>query len=275
MIDAHQHLWRIGENGCTWPTAEDGVLHRDWSLEDFRAEVLPRGVHRTVLVQSQESDRDTDWLLALADEEPLVAAVVGWADLAAVDAPARIAALAARPKLAGLRPMVQHRPADWYDDRGIDAGLRALADHGLVLDALIRVPHLPALGRLADRFPQLRIVIDHAAKPAIGSAQGFAGWYPAIAQLAERGNVMCKLSGLLTERGEAPAEAIEPYVAAVLDLFGAERVLWGSDWPVLNAASSYGVWLDMALRLVPRADHGAVFAGTASRVYDLSEKVAA
>jgi len=275
MIDAHQHVWRLGENGCIWPTADDGVLHRDWSLDDFRIEALPRGVRRTVLVQSQESDRDTDWLLALAEGEGLVAAVVGWADLAAPDAPARIAALAARPKLAGLRPMVQHRPADWYDDPAIDAGLRAIADHGLVLDALIRVPHLPALGRLANRFPELRMVIDHGAKPAIGSAQGFADWYPAIARLAEHGNVTCKLSGLLTERGEAPVEAIEPYAAAILDLFGAERVMWGSDWPVLNASSSYGIWLDLALRLVSREDQDAVFAGTASRFYNISEEVAA
>jgi L-fuconolactonase len=275
MIDAHQHIWRLGENGCVWPTADDGVLHRDWSLDDFRAEALPRGVRRTVLVQSQESDRDTEWLLALAEGEALVAAVVGWADLAAVDAPARIAALAAQPKLAGLRPMVQHRPADCYGDPAIEAGLRALVDHGLVLDALIRVPHLHALGRLADRLPELRIVIDHAAKPAVGSVQGFADWYPGIAWLAERANVTCKLSGLLTECGEARAEAIEPYIATILDLFGAERVMWGSDWPVLNAASDYGVWLDLALRLVPREDHDFVFGGTASRVYNISEKVAA
>jgi L-fuconolactonase len=275
MIDAHQHVWRLGQNGCTWPTAEDGVLHRDWSFDDFRVEALPRGVQGTVLVQSQESDADSDWLLALAAADSLVAAVVGWTDLAAVDVAVRIAALAARPKLAGLRPMVQHRAADWYDDPAIVAGLRALADHGLVLDALVRVQHLPALGRLADRFPALSIVIDHAAKPAIGSAQGFADWYPRIARLAGRGNVMCKLSGLLTECGEAPAEAIEPYVAAILELFGADRVMWGSDWPVLNAASSYGAWLDMARSLVPRGDHDAVFAGTASRVYMISEAVAA
>lgn len=275
MIDAHQHVWRIGENGCVWPTAEDGVLHRDWSLDDFRNEAVPRGVHATVLVQSQESDRDTDWLLAFAEGEALVAAVVGWADLAAADAPARIAALAARPKLAGLRPMVQHRPADWYDDPALGPGLVALADHGLRLDALVRVPHLPALGRLASRFSEVSIVVDHAAKPAIGSAEGFADWYPAIARLAERGNVMCKLSGLLTECGGAPPEAAEPYVAAILDLFGPERVMWGSDWPVLNAASSYGAWLDMALRLVPRQDHGAVFAGTAQRFYALGAAVPA
>lgn len=271
MIDAHQHIWALGRNGCTWPTRAEKPIHRDYGLEEFESVAAPRGVARTVLVQSQEDARDTEWLVETAEAAPAVAAVVGWTDLAAPDGTGRIAALAARPKLKGLRPMVQDRAPEWYDDPALEAGFRAMAEHGLRLDALVRVPHLPALERLARRMPELPIVIDHAAKPRIGAESGLAVWHAAIAPLAERPNVFCKLSGLLTECGEAPAEAAEPYIAAILDLFGPQRVMWGSDWPVLELAGTYSDWLDQALGCVPAAAHEAVFGGTAARFYGVGD----
>ena len=271
MIDAHQHVWQLGRNGCVWPTAAERPIYRAYGLADFRAEALPRGVSRTVLVQSQPDARDTEWLLGLAEADDLVAGVVGWADLGAPDAPVRIASLAARPKLKALRPMVQDLAADWYDDPALDPAFAAMVEHGLRLDALVRVPHLASLDRLAARFPQLGIVIDHAAKPRIDAGAGFAEWHAAIAPLGARPNVSCKLSGLLTECGRAPPAAIEPYAAAILELFGPERTLWGSDWPVLELAAGYGEWLDLARSLVPAPAHGDVFAGTAARFYGLEE----
>jgi L-fuconolactonase len=269
MIDAHQHVWQLGRNGCVWPTDAEEPIFRDFGLADFRAEAAPCGVARTVLVQSQEDARDTDWLLDLAEGQDTVAGVVGWADLGAPDAPARIAELAAKPKLKALRPMVQDRAADWYDDRALDPAFAAMAEYGLRLDALVRVPHLAALDRLAVRFAQLAIVIDHAAKPRIAAEEGFAEWHAAIAPLAARSNVFCKLSGLLTECGSAPAEAVEPYVAAILELFGPERTMWGSDWPVLELAATYGDWLELARDRVPVSAHDEVFARTAARFYGL------
>jgi L-fuconolactonase len=275
MIDAHQHIWKIGEHGCTWPTEAAGPIHRDYTLQDFRRVALAHGVHATALVQSQEDDRDTDWLLEVAADDDIVSGVVGWTDLAAPEAPLRIADLARKPKLVGLRPMVQHREADWYDDPALVAGYRAMAIHGLRLDALVRVQHLAALGRLAASYPELRIVIDHAAKPVIDSPDGYERWRDAIAPLADAPNVYCKLSGLLTECGTARPEAITPYVYTILRLFGPERVMWGSDWPVIEQVSTYGDWLDLARWLVPEADHAAVFGGTAARFYGLRTQVAA
>ena len=269
MIDAHQHIWQLGRNGCIWPTAAEEPIFRDYGLAEFRAEAAPCGVARTVLVQSQEDARDTDWLLDLTEGDDLVAGVVGWADLGAPDAPARIAALAARPKLKALRPMVQDKAAHWYDDPALDPAFAAMVHHGLRLDALVRVQHLAALDRLAKRFPQLAIVIDHAAKPRIDAADGFAEWHAGIAPLAARPNVFCKLSGLLTECGSAPAESIEPYVAAILELFGPERAMWGSDWPVLELAGAYAAWNQAARELLPAQDHAAVFGGVARQVYRL------
>lgn len=271
MIDAHQHVWQIGRNSHAWPTQAEAPIFRDYGLAQFRAEAAPCGVARTVLVQSQENAVDTDWLLDLAEAEDVVAGVVGWADLAAPDAPARIAALAARPKLKGLRPMVQDKAADWYDDPVLDAAFEAMVEHGLCLDALVRVPHLAALDRLAARFPGLAIVIDHAAKPRIDAEDGLAEWHAAIEPLAARANVFCKLSGLLTECGSAPPEAVEPYAEAILELFGPERTLWGSDWPVLELASSYGEWLERARACVPPAARDEVFGRTAARFYGLEQ----
>jgi L-fuconolactonase len=271
MIDSHQHVWQIGRNGHTWPTEYERPIFRDYDLADFRAEAVPHGVTRTVLVQSQPDARDTDWLLGLAEADELVAAVVGWADLGALDAPAQIAARAARPKLKALRPMVQDLAADWYDDPVLEPAFAAMVEHGLRLDALVRVRHLASLDRLAARFPQLPIVIDHAAKPRIDADGGFEEWRAAIVPLAARDNVFCKLSGLLTERGRAPPEAAEPYARAVLALFGPERTLWGSDWPVLELASGYREWLSLAQSCVPAGAREDVFDRTAARFYGLEE----
>jgi L-fuconolactonase len=271
MIDAHQHVWQLGRNGHAWPSEADGPIFRDYGLADFRAEAAPFGVIRTVLVQSQPDARDTDWLLGLAEADDLVAGVVGWADLAAPDAPGRIAHLASRPKLKALRPMVQDLAADWYDDPALDPAFAAMAGHDLRLDALVRVPHLPSLDRLAARFPRLAIVIDHAAKPRIEAEDGYAEWHATIAPLAARANVFCKLSGLLTECGSAPPEAVEPYAEAILALFGPERTLWGSDWPVLELAGGYGEWLSLAQACVPAAAREDVFGRTAARFYGLEE----
>jgi len=263
MIDAHVHLWRLGQNDCTWPTAQDAAIHRDVELAELVALLDANGVDRAVLVQSQESPRDTDWLLGIARGSERIAGVVGWADPS--DA-ASVAARGADPLLVGLRPMVQGREADWYDDPALDAGFAAMAAQGLVLDALIRPRHLPALARLAARHPALAIVIDHAAKPE--GTGGLAAWRAAIAPLAGCDQVHVKLSGLLNE---VPARDIPETVAHLLALFGAERLLWGSDWPVLTLAGSYAGWLGMARDLIPAPDQAAVFHRNAARVYGLRE----
>lgn len=274
MIDAHHHLWQIGRPECLWPTPAEEPIHRDHEIAEYREVAAAAGIRRSILVQSQESADDTLWLLDLAGAEPLIAGVVGWADLAAPGAKSIIAALAARSKLVGLRPMVQNRAADWYDDPALEPAWQAIVAHGLRLDALVRVPHLASLGRLARRRPELRIVVDHAAKPSIGDAEGFAAWYPEIARLAERPNVSCKLSGLLTEcpPDRRRPEILAPYAAALVDLFGPERLMWGSDWPVLNLAGDFASWLAMAKQLVPRSVHAAVFERTAVRFYGLDGK---
>lgn len=272
LIDAHQHFWRVGENGFSWPTPDLAAIHRDFGPADLAAVGAPVGLTGCVLVQSQPDDRDTDWLLELAADEPLVLGVVGWVDLASPDAPARIARLSGNPKLRGLRPMLQSLDNDaWIAAPGLDPALDAMVAHGLSLDALVLTRHLPHLLALARRRPELAIVIDHGAKPPIAVGDKDGAWARGIDALAAQPQVFCKLSGLLTEAAPGQgAQALSPYVAHLIAAFGPERLMWGSDWPVLNLAGDYDGWLAMARELsglTDAADLAALFGGTSRRFY--------
>lgn len=274
LIDAHQHFWRVGRNGFAWPTPDLGAIYRDFGPDDLRAASAGLGLAGSVAVQSQPSAADTDWLLALADSEPLILGVVGWVDLLSVDAPTRIAELAGHPKFRGVRPMLQSLDDDaWIARPELAPAIDAMVTHGVSLDALVFARHLPHLLILAERHPALRIVIDHGAKPPI-AAGAFDAWAEAIARLAALPHVCCKLSGLLTEASpNQPPEAVAPYVNHLFACFSADRLMWGSDWPVVNLAADYGAWHDLARRLSgPHA--GTVFSDVARRFYRLGEECA-
>jgi len=271
-IDAHQHFWRVDAPWHEWPREDLPAIHRDFLPDDLSPTLQACSIAGSVLVQSQPSDADTDWMLALAERTPSILGVVGWADVIAANAAERIAALASHPKLKGLRPMLQSLPPDWILQPEARPAIEAIVAHRLVFDALIRPLHLEAIGTLAERHPALSIVIDHGAKPDI-AAGGFAGWADALSRVAERPNVACKLSGLVTEAGEGWSEAqLEPFVRHILHVFGPDRVLWGSDWPVLLLCAGYEQWHDMARALVPPEHAGAVFGENAARIYGLDRQ---
>ncbi|HEX7326419.1 MAG TPA: amidohydrolase family protein [Rhodanobacteraceae bacterium] len=271
-VDAHAHFWQLGDHGCTWPPPELNPIYRDFLPANWRVEADRAGIDCAIAVQSQACAADTDWLLQLAAHEPRIGAVVGWVDLAAPDAPARIAALAAHPKLRGLRPMLQDLPADdWILSPSLAPALAAMERHGLRFDALVRPPHLPFLLRFAERRPELPIIIDHAAKPAIARHE-LEPWRTWITRLAALPRVCCKLSGLVTEAGEHWArDDLVPYVGHLFTAFGSQRLLWGSDWPVVNLACNHARWFALAGELVGDDDkvRAAVFGGNAARVYGL------
>ncbi|WP_428312921.1 amidohydrolase family protein [Hydrocarboniphaga sp.] len=271
LIDAHQHYWRIGDNDCRWPSTDLPAIHRNYEPKDLAPLLAQTGVGMSVLVQSQPSERDTAWLLELAATTPNVGAVVGWTDLAAADAPQRIAELARHPKLRGLRPMLQDlQRDDWILDASLSPAITAMEDCGLSFDALVKPRHLPALYEFARRHPRLAIVIDHGGKPAI-AAHGFEPWAADLARLARLPNVGCKLSGLATEAAPGwTADDLSPYVGQLMDCFGPQRLMWGSDWPVLNLAGDYVSWHRLAASLCrfgSESDRRAVFGGTARAFY--------
>lgn len=267
MIDGHVHLWRIGENDCTWPGADMPTIYRDFLLRDLIAVLDEAEVDRGILVQSQPSEVDSLWLLDLAGACDRIAGVVGWTDLRLRDAKARIDLQMAAGPLVGMRPMAQDGPADAYDDPAMQAGLAYLAERGLVLDALVRPQHLASLLRLAERLPDLRIVIDHAAKPAI-SGEIPGDWSQAMAQLARHENVACKVSGLLTEiAAGAERKDVLPVIDRLVDLFGPDRLIWGSDWPVMTLATPYIEWRDLVWNHLAEDARPAVFDDNARRIY--------
>ncbi|MFL6600947.1 MAG: amidohydrolase family protein [Steroidobacteraceae bacterium] len=290
IIDSHVHFWRIGGPGQTWPGPDLQALYRDFGPPELRealctaaAAVAPDSnstaqVQSVVLVQSQPDDRDTDWLLGLAATLPLVAAVVGWVDLASPSAPARIGELAREPKLRGLRPMLQAiEDTQWLLRAELEPALHAMAQHGLRFDALIQPRHLPMLLEFARRWPKLPIVIDHGAKPRIALGE-IEPWQAQLAELSFCPNVYCKLSGLRTEQAAgAPSAELEPYMRCLMTSFQ-DRLMWGSDWPVLlESGDRYSEWLQTAMRAA--LTHGtasgrpalqSLFREAASRFYGLS-----
>ncbi|MES2403462.1 MAG: amidohydrolase family protein [Pseudomonadota bacterium] len=273
-VDAHVHFWRIARNDCTWPPPELAAIHRDFLPQDWRREADAVGVDAAIAVQSQPSERDTAWLLELAHDDTRIAGVVGWTDLSAHDAPERIAALASRPKLRGLRPMLQDLPDDdWILQTALTSAIDAMVAHDLCFDALIKPRHLLSLLRFAERHPALRIVIDHAAKPEIAHGT-LEPWRAQIAALAELPHVFCKLSGLLTEAGDDwHAHDPAPWIDHLLATFGPRRLLWGSDWPVVKLAADYSRWFNLADNLAGLAgdERAALFGGNAIRFYGIRD----
>jgi L-fuconolactonase len=270
-IDAHQHFWHMADRAGAWPPPALAAIHRDFGPDDLGPLLDRHGIGGTILVQSLPNERDTLFLLDLARRHAFIRGVVGWADMKRGDAAARIATLAADTKLVGLRPMLQDLGDDgWIDDAALAPAVQAMLAHRLSFDALVLPRHLPALLAFATRFPELPVVIDHAAKPAITQG-GMAPWHTDLARLAALPQVHCKLSGLVTEAGaDWQVDQLRPYVDTILGLFGPERVIWGSDWPVLNLASDYTDWIHASVALLASVDEAGrrkVFGLNAMRFY--------
>ncbi|MGO4527228.1 amidohydrolase [Microvirga sp. 2MCAF35] len=269
-IDAHQHFWLMSNRQGQWPPPDLAKIHRDFTPSDLEPILKACGIGGTVLVQSLPTMADTDFMLELADRHAFILGVVGWVDLKAADAASHVARLASHPKLKSLRPMLQDIPdVGWIDDPHLDPAIASMKEADLRFDALVMPQHLRALTAFAERHPDLSIVIDHGAKPRIAAGE-IAPWRDAMAGLAAFPNVHCKLSGFLTEAGgRRDADAIRPYADTLLELFGPERLMWGSDWPVLRLAGSYEDWLAMCHAFVPQSHHDAVFGRNAIRFYKL------
>ena len=274
IIDAHQHFWDLDVPWCTWPTPAEGKFHRTYTPGDLKPLIEATGVTSTLLVQAAEDVDETRAMLETARQTDFVAGVVGWVDFEdPVEAVQDLKSLCASGYLVGLRPMLQSMAdTDWILQPRFAPIFAAMIEAGLVFDALIEVRHLPAITELAKLYPDLKIIIDHGAKPKI-AARTRAPWFDYMSAAAKQPNVNCKLSGLLTEaRPGDDADALRPYVAAILALFGETRVLWGSDWPVLELNGNYEDWLDMADFLVAlhsRDSKRLIFGANAERIYGL------
>lgn len=276
-IDAHQHYWspRHGDYGWLVPSGGLQAIYRDYGPADLHPLLDAAGVEGTVLVQAAPSQAETHRLLEIAAQPASrVLGVVGWCDLESPRAPQTIAMLARNPMLKGLRPMLQDLPETaWLLRPELHPAFDAMEREGLALDLLITPRHLQVVLEFAKARPGLRMVIDHGAKPGI-RAGAFDEWAGGMARLARETHLVCKLSGLLTEAPPgADAGALQPYVEHLLAEFGPQRLMWGSDWPVLNLAGSYGQWHGMCARWLAGLDAGgraAVEGGNARDFYALT-----
>ena len=277
-IDSHFHIWQLARNDYGWlnPAVNPALapICRNVATTDWQRQAAPMGIDAGILVQAAPTEAETVFLLQQAERHPGILGVVGWVDWLAPDAPERIHKLAKNPRLKGLRPMLQDIPDPaWMLQPALQPALEAMADCGLVFDALVKPQHLPHLLALAQRHPALKIVIDHGGKPDI-AAQQWQPWADGMAGLAQGSLAWCKVSGLLTEAGPQPATTIaRPWMQHLANTFGPNRLLWGSDWPVLElSGASYGDWWQECQDWVSgwhSAEQLAFWGGNARKVYSL------
>jgi L-fucono-1,5-lactonase len=278
IVDAHNHFWDPTRAAYPWMTDELAKIRRPFGPGDLEPELRRWNVDRSIVVQARADLDETRELLATAAATDFLAGVVGWVDLTDGRAAQIIASLKQLPggsKLVGIRHQVHDEPdAAWLLRDDVRRGLAAVGDAGLAYDVLVRTRELPAALETARRFPDMRFVIDHIAKPSIRDGRGIDAWAEAMAPFSELSNVSCKLSGMVTEADWTHWQPrdLAPYVVRVLGWFGATRCLFGSDWPVCLLAADYGQVINALRATLDGLDRMAtdqVLGGTAIRVYRL------
>lgn len=278
VVDAHHHLWDPSRADYPFLTDEQlAPIRRPFGVEDLVPLLDAAGVDATILVQTRSSSEESREFLSTAAGSPRITGVIAWADLTSPGVDDDIASLRAATggdRLVGIRHQVHDEddPA-WLLRADVRRGLAAVERAGLVFDLLVRAREMPAAIEVVRAMPDQRFVIDHMAKPAIRDG-GMSPWAELIEPFGERPNVTCKLSGLVTEADWTTwtVDDLQPYVDRALELFGPDRMLYGSDWPVSLLAASYEAVIDAARALLSRlsdAERASVMGGTATEVYDL------
>ena len=277
-IDAHQHFWQPRRGDYDWMPQDNTTLNRAYAPSDLAPILDKHGIDGTVLVQAAATVHETEYMLGLADATPFIKGVVGWINFEDPGDLVHLKRLAQHPKFLGVRPMIQDIPdVDWMLRDDVQWAYRAIIDLDLTFDALGFPQHLPNFLTLMHRYPDMRTVYDHCMKPVIrdqmAGVDSFTGWADGMSKLADQTNGVCKFSGLVTEAADGwTIDDLRPFAEHVLNAFGANRVMWGSDWPVCRLQAEYGDWHDIAQDLTSHltADEKAqVFGGTANRFYRL------
>jgi L-fuconolactonase len=274
-LDSHQHFWKYDPAQYGWirNSSDAATLGQDYLPAQLRAETARVGIDGVIAVQARETLEETDWLLSLAQEDTLIQGVVGWVPLTAPDLREYLERLSRDPHFKGVRDGLQSGPPDdpYPLREDFNAGIALLKEFGLTYDLLIRERHLPTAIALVDRHPEQVFVLDHIAKPNI-KARELEPWRTNLRKLAERPHVFCKLSGVTTEADTAAwtENDLKPYLETVLEAFGPERLMFGSDWPVCLLATSYERWHGVVARFaepLSAAERESLWGGAARRAY--------
>jgi L-fuconolactonase len=273
IVDAHHHLWHPARGDYGWMPKDDPVLSRPYLLAEAEALLGENDVGQSVIVQAAPTVAETEYMLGIADSSDIIAGVVGWIDFENPDDRRHLARLAHHPKFRAVRPMVQDiADEDWLARPDIRWAFDAVRDLDLAFDALGFPRHAARFLEIFQRYPEMRVVIDHCLKPAIRDGS-FDGWAQDMERFARETSASIKLSGLVTEAGaDCSAGVLKPYVDHVLACFGPKRIMWGSDWPVCRLRMEYGDWLAAAMTLTNHLgaeEKTALFAVNAQDFYRL------
>lgn len=276
QIDAHHHFWNPARGDYGWMPEDNATLNRIYGPADLAPHLTAAGITHTVLVQAAPSIAESEYMLGIADATPHVAAVTGWVDFENKADHAELERLSGHPAFKGVRPMIQDIPDDdWMLRPDVQWGFEAVTALGLRFEALGFPRHIDNFLKLLTRHSEMKVVIDHCMKPdiAAGDGVGFRAWADGMSRLARDTAAFCKFSALITEANPNwTTEDLRPYAEHVITVFGAERVMWGSDWPVCRLAGEYADWRAAALDLTAGcsdAEKAAIYGDTANRFYDL------
>lgn len=272
-IDSHQHFWQLSRGDYSWLTPEFEILYRDYLPNELLPLLQQNNIAKTVLVQAASTIAETEFMLRLAMENEFIAGVVGWVDMASDMAIPQLETFRKNAFFKGLRPMIQDiEDTQWMLREELAPVFEYLIGNNLTFDALVLPEHLDTLYILLKRYPSLRVVIDHGAKPSIAENSS-SKWFETIALIASETSAFCKLSGLVTEAGVNPNfEQLAPYMEHLLVCFGAERLMWGSDWPVVDTSSNYHNWVKQVeefLTPLSSREQQSIWAASAQKFYQL------
>lgn len=273
QIDAHQHSWIYNRREYGWIEEGMASLRRDFLPAEVKGLMKGAGFQGSVLVQVRQTIEETRWLLELADSHDFIFGVVGWADLCSPRLREQLKSFSGKPKLVGIRHILQGEPDGFLLRPDFLRGISMLEEFDLAYDILIYERHLPAAVEFVSRFPRQRFVLDHLAKPPIKSGE-LDAWARGIRELASFPNVHAKVSGLVTEADWKTwkPEDVRPYLDVAFECFGPSRLMAGSDWPVCTVAASYSRVADLLnvyLSKYAPDEREAVLGGNAVRFWRL------
>jgi L-fuconolactonase len=276
-IDAHQHFWNPARGDYGWMPKDNATLFRTYGPADLAPQIKQAGIDKTILVQAAATVEETEYMLGIADATEFVGGIVGWINFEQPSHLHHLKRLAEHPKFLGVRPMIQDiSDDDWMLRDDVQWAYEALIDLGLRFDALGMAPHLANFLTLLKRHSKMKVVIDHCMKPDIANptTEKFKFWADGMSRLADETSACCKLSGLVTEAGENwTVDDLRPYSNHVISAFGPDRVMWGSDWPVVRLRGEYSDWRSAAKELtadLTEPEKARIFGGTAAEFYGIT-----
>ncbi|MEE1944262.1 amidohydrolase family protein [Pedobacter sp. KR3-3] len=273
MIDSHVHFWQFDPVKDAWINEEMAVLQRDFSPADYCALQTENGIDGCIAVQADQSEQETAFLVDLAKHNPIIKGVVGWVDLKSKVIEEKLSFYAKEPMIKGWRHIVQAENEGFLLQPEFIRGVRALKNHGYTYDILVKHNQLPEVMQFIDQLGEQPLVIDHCAKPDLNN-KDISAWTAQLKTIAQASHVYCKLSGLLTEGdwNNPDKQLIFKCLDVVFESFGTDRLLFGSDWPVMLLSKKYSYWMQMVgeyMQQFSKQEQQLVFGDNAIKFYKL------